>query len=358
MNKLRFGILGTADIARKNWKGIRNSGNATVVAVASRDLGRCERFVANCQASAPMGNAVASFGSYEELIGAEDVDAVYVPLPTGLRKEWVIRAAKAGKHVVCEKPCASSAADLREMIEACRKHRVQFMDGVMFMHSRRLEAMRGEIESKGFGGLKRITSAFSFFGGKEFYASNIRADRKLEPFGCLGDLGWYCIRLSLWAMEERLPVSVTGRILREFRGIPTEFSGELIFRGGVSASIYCSFDTATEQWAIIAGSQASIRLPDFVLPFFGDTIKFETFASDLAKIGCDFNMEPRRRTVETAEYSNGQESSQETNLFRDFAAQVQSGKLNREWPEIALKTQRVMEACLKSARGGGSQQAV
>ena len=73
------------------------------------------------------------------MLAAKDVDALYIPLPTGLRKEWVIRAAQAGKHIVCEKPCAINAADLREMVDACRQHRVQFMDGVMFMHSRRLD---------------------------------------------------------------------------------------------------------------------------------------------------------------------------------------------------------------------------
>ena len=71
---------------------------------------------------------------------------VYIPLPTGIRKEWVLRAARAGKHVVCEKPCAVSVRDLVEMLEACRRHRVQFMDGVMFMHSRRLELMRKRSE--------------------------------------------------------------------------------------------------------------------------------------------------------------------------------------------------------------------
>jgi len=83
-----------------------------------------------------------AYGSYEELLDATDVDAIYIPIPTGVRKEWVIRAAQAGKHVLCEKPCAVTVADLEEMIDACRRHRVQFMDGVMFMHSRRLERVR------------------------------------------------------------------------------------------------------------------------------------------------------------------------------------------------------------------------
>src|SRR5260221_2135393 len=141
-NKLRWGILGTANIARKNWKAIHHTENSTLVAVASRDLERSRRFIAECQAHTPFEIAPQAFGSYEALLASKDVDAVYLPLPTGLRKEWVIRAAEAGKHVVSEKPCAPSVADLREMIEACRRHHVQFMDGVMFMHSRRLALLR------------------------------------------------------------------------------------------------------------------------------------------------------------------------------------------------------------------------
>jgi predicted dehydrogenase len=70
------------------------------------------------------------------------VDAVYIPLPTGLRKEWVLRAAAAGKHVLCEKPCGLSLAEVREMTDACRENRVQFMDGVMFMHNPRMRRLR------------------------------------------------------------------------------------------------------------------------------------------------------------------------------------------------------------------------
>src|SRR5260221_8171530 len=145
-NKLRWGILSTAQIARKNWKAIRNTGNGTVVAVASRDAGRARQFISECQTEAPMETMPQALGSYEELLASKDIDAVYIPLPTGLRKEWVLCAAQAGKHIVCEKPCATSVADLDEMIEACREHRVQFMDGVMFMHSRRLEALRAVLD--------------------------------------------------------------------------------------------------------------------------------------------------------------------------------------------------------------------
>src|SRR5262249_34499603 len=142
MNQLRWGILSTAGIARKNWNAIQRSGSSIVSAVASRDLERGRTFIKECQADAPFDTAPVALGSYEALLASKDVDAVYIPLPTGLRKEWVLRAAAAGKHVLCEKPCGLSAADVREMIEACRKQRVQFMDGVMFMHNRRLQRVR------------------------------------------------------------------------------------------------------------------------------------------------------------------------------------------------------------------------
>src|SRR5688572_16178653 len=145
-NKLRWGILSTAQIARKNWKAIRNTGNSVVTAVASRDAERSRQFIAECQADTPMEISAKALGSYEELLASKDVDAVYIPLPTGLRKEWVIRAAQAGKHIVCEKPCATSVADLREMLDICRRQKVQFMDGVMFMHSQRLDGIRRVLE--------------------------------------------------------------------------------------------------------------------------------------------------------------------------------------------------------------------
>src|SRR6185312_6531156 len=224
--KLRWGILGTAEIARKNWLAIRNSGNSTVAAVASRTLDRSRQFIGECQAEVPMDAAPRAFGSYEELLASPEIEAVYIPIPTGLRKEWVIRAARAGKHILCEKPCAVTTGDLRAMLDACRENRVQFLDGVMFMHSRRLARMREVLDDpESIGDIRRIQSAFAFNAPPEFYEGNIRSQPKLEPHGCIGDVGWYCIRLSLWAMQWRMPRQVSARI-HSTNIVPTELSGE------------------------------------------------------------------------------------------------------------------------------------
>jgi predicted dehydrogenase len=352
MQQLRFGILSTANIGRQNWKAICNSGNAVVTAVASRDAGRSREFIRKLQAEFPFAAEPAALGSYEELLASPDVDAVYIPLPTGLRQEWVLRAAAAGKHVVCEKPCGVSVADVREMTDACRKHRVQFMDGVMFMHNPRLPRVRGFLEdNKSVGPLRRIASAFSFLGTGGFSDSNIRVDGQLEPTGCLGDLGWYCIRFTLWALKWQLPHTVMGRILSQSGSAggrvsaPTDFSAELFFDGGVSATFYCSFLAAPQQWVFVSGRDGWLRVADFVHPFNGYEPAFEVNRTEIRVATGASAPTPASDPADL-----GHATAQNTLMFRNFAHQVFSGKLNDEWPMWALQTQQVMDACFKSAK--------
>jgi len=346
-----------AGIGKKNWQAIFNSGNCVIAAVASRDATKSRKFIDECQREFAFAETPRAFGSYEELIASPNVDAVYVPLPTGLRKEWVLRAAAAGKHIICEKPCAVSASELDEMISACVKNRVQFMDGVMFMHSPRMAKIREVLDDgQSVGEIRRISSAFSFYAGENFFRDNIRVDGALEPAGCLGDLGWYCIRFALWTMNWQLPHTVTGRILSQSEPTggrepaPTEFSAELFFDDNVSAEFYCSFIAAEQQWAFISGRNGWLRLPDFVHPFNSREPAFEVNRTEIRG--------PTAAGIQTpipvsdpAEL--GHATAQNTIMFRNFANQVFSGKLNDDWPMWALKTQQVMDACFESAQKVG-----
>src|SRR5215469_8836776 len=333
MTNLRWGILGTARIARKNWKGILHSGNSVLTAVASRDQQRSRQFIDECQRENPFATAPTALGSYEELLSSPDVDAVYIPIPTGLRKDWVVRAAKAGKHVLCEKPCGATVDDVREMIKACQKNHVQFMDGVMFMHNPRQDRIRQALDNgTSIGNLSRITSHFSFFTEVYFRQVNIRADGATEPLGCLGDLGWYCIRFTLWAMNWKLPREVSGRILSQKGGdhsprpVPFDFSAELFFDNDVSSGFFCSFLSAYSNWATVTGTKGYLRVPDFVLP-----AKTNHGALDInGQLMDNSPVDPL--------------TAQETNMVRTFAGQVLSGKLNEAWPDWALKTQIVINA--------------
>ena len=115
----RWGLLGAATIARKNWQAIHDAGNATLVAVASRDPARSAAFVADCQAQVPFAVPPAALESYEALLSRPDIDAVYLPLPTGIRKHWVLRAVRSGKHVLVEKPTGCNAANASPLVPRC-----------------------------------------------------------------------------------------------------------------------------------------------------------------------------------------------------------------------------------------------
>ena len=356
----RWGILSTAGIAKKNWHSIVNSGNGRVTAVASRSAEKAQQFISECGASVPVAQAVAAVGSYEALLARSDVDAVYIPLPTGLRTEWVVKAAQAGKHVMVEKPCGVTAADVQKMIDACQKANVQFMDGVMFMHSARMQQLRQVLDDgTSVGTIRRIASQFSFCAPDDWVQSNIRASSQLEPAGCLGDLGWYTIRIILWALNFEMPVEVRGRILHGAKrpdssaDVPMEFQGELHFASGVSATFFNSFRANHQQWTNISGTKGYVQVNDFVLPYLGNEVGFDSANHNFVADGCYFTMEKVFHHHAVAEYSNNHRNSQEAALFRNFAGLVNSGKRDNYWPDIALKTQQVLDAALKSAHNGG-----
>jgi len=91
-----------------------------VTAVASRNINRSEQFIKACQVKNPFKVLPKAYSDYRQLIDSSDIDVMYIPLPTGLRKDYVIRAAEAGKHVLCEKPCGINFHDVQNMIDVCK----------------------------------------------------------------------------------------------------------------------------------------------------------------------------------------------------------------------------------------------
>jgi hypothetical protein len=216
---LKFGILGCANIARKNVRAIISSSNCILTAISSRQLSKANAFLE--QNILPYDfkarDKVKIYTSYDELLDSDDVDAVYIPLPVAIKLQYVEKAAKKGKHVLIEKPAALNCYDLARMIIACHKSGVLLMDGTMFMHHKRMNKIINIIH-KNVGTTDvitnllshsqsisksnkaeeiHVTSNFSFNGGSDFHASNIRVSQDGDPAGALGDLGHYCIRFFL-----------------------------------------------------------------------------------------------------------------------------------------------------------------
>lgn len=357
----RWGFLGAAKIARKNWKAVRYSGNGVVTAVASRDAARAEAFIHDCSLESPpvmesdgemMLARPDAMGRYEDLLGRDDIDAVYIALPTGIRKEWVLRAIAAGKHVLIEKPVAVHGDDAAEMVAAAAAANLNFMDGVMFDHSSRLPELQHTLaDPVHFGTLRRVQTHFSFLGDDSFETANIRADAHLEPHGCLGDLGWYCIRFTLWANGDRLPTAVSGRTLvaLDEGRVPGEFQGEMQFADGVSAGLFCSFACVNQQTATLTGDRGYVTIDDFVLPFVDAESKWQRHNHDLKINNCRWDFGRHTTSLAVRESASGQPDSQEVRMFRHFAAAVLHGKPATRAADIAVKTQRVLDALRRSA---------
>ena len=189
-SKVRWGFVSTAGIASKNFLAVTASEDGACVAVASRDIAKARSWAE--ERSTLSGASIKPYGSYDELLADASIQAVYIPLPTALHKEWVIKAAAAGKHVLCDKPVGIDAAEVRAMVNACRDAGVQFMDGVMFNHNPRLSYIERYIRDTDggeavIGKLRKVTIGFTFCSDDTFMANNIRVKKDLEPLGCIGE---------------------------------------------------------------------------------------------------------------------------------------------------------------------------
>jgi len=247
-NKLRFGVLSTANIGKNQVNpAIRQSRNAELLAVASRDLDRAREFAAK-------GSIPRYYDSYEGLLDDADIDAVYIPLPNSMHREWTIRAAEKGKHILCEKPLATTVADGRAMQAAADANGVTLMEAFMYrFHPRTLKLL--ELAERA-GEIRAIRSAFTF---RLVQPNNIRLLSELGG-GCLFDLGCYCVDVSR-TLAGSEPVEAQAFAQWNEQGVDTQFAGTLRFPGGVIAQFDCSFLMERREFVEAAGVEASLLSP-------------------------------------------------------------------------------------------------
>ncbi len=257
MTELRWGVLSTAAIARmKVIPGIRTAPRCAVVAIASRDVELARRTAAEL-------DIPTAHGSYEALLADPEVDAVYIPLPNHLHAEWSIAAARAGKHVLCEKPLALTAADAQRMVAACRDAGVVLMEAFMYRHHPTwLTAL--ELLAQGrIGRLVAVQSWFSFFNDDP---ENIRNVAALGG-GAMYDIGCYGVSLSRLVFGSE-PTALSAAITRDpVTGADIVASAILSFGDGV-ATFTCSIRAEDDQRVEIYGTDGriSVEIPFNIPP--------------------------------------------------------------------------------------------
>ena len=262
--KLRWGVISTANIGRAAvLPAIQASGNSELVAVASRDAQKADDFAARL-------GIPESYGSYEALLEADDVDAVYIPLPNSMHREWAIKAAAAGKHILCEKPLALTAAECSEMEAAAREHGVKLMEAFMYRFHPRTQRVRAMVANGAIGELGLIHAAFTF---PVTNPANIRLQPELGG-GSLMDVGCYCVNVSR-TMAGAEPVEVQAYARWAASGVDEQMAGTLRFANGLIAQFDCALTMERREGYELAGTAGHLEVPAAFLPGTNDAVILE-----------------------------------------------------------------------------------
>jgi len=252
MTRLRWGVLGVAGIATKKVIPAMQKGDlTTVTAIASRDA-------AKARAAAAALGIQKAYGSYEELLADPEIDAVYNPLPNHLHVPWTIRAAEAGKHVLCEKPIALSCAEARTLLDVRVRTGVRIQEAFMVRSHPQWQAARTLVTDGRIGDLRAMLGVFSYFNQDP---SNIR---NVPAFGggALMDIGCYLINTSRF-ITGREPERVVGAVERDPKFGTDRLTSMLLDFGGMQLAGTCSTQMVPWQRIHIFGTrgQIDIRIP-------------------------------------------------------------------------------------------------
>jgi predicted dehydrogenase len=245
---LRWGLLGTARINRMLVPPLQACGRNRLVAVASRDRGRAEAY-------AREWGIERAYGSYDALLADPQIDVVYVPLPNHLHAEWTIRAARAGKHVLCEKPLALTVGEVDAMAAAAREAGVVLAEAFMYRHHPQTLKAKELVDSGAIGAVRFVRGTFSF----PLTRAN---DVRLRPEwggGCLWDVGCYPLSFARFLLGAE-PLEVVGSQVLGPTGIDETFAGQLVFPGGVLAQLDAGFRSPVRAELEVAGTDGVLRV--------------------------------------------------------------------------------------------------
>jgi len=249
MKNLKWGILAAGRIAGRFANGLSTiPDQATALAVGSRDLEKAKKF-------ADEHKIPRAYGSYEQLLADPDVDAVYIATPNSLHAEWSIKAARAGKHILSEKPVTPNAAEFQKVLRAVKKCDVFFMEAFMYRCHPQWKRVREILDAGTIGEVRILESSFSFNMGLQL--ENIRLSNPLAG-GALMDVGCYCVSFCrLIAGSEPVEAKATAFIGKEAR-VDYQTTGVLRFKPGIVAHFACATQCGTPSAANIYGSKGSI----------------------------------------------------------------------------------------------------
>ncbi len=323
---LRIGVLSTAKIARAFIAGVAPSEKVVVTAVAGRDFEKTQVFSEETGVRRVLP-------SYDALISDPEIHAIYNPLPNSLHAEWSIRAAEAGKHVLCEKPLAVTVREAEAMFDAARRHGVRLVEAFPYRSQPQTLKLKELLDENAIGPVRLVRASFGF---TITDPANIRFDPVLGG-GALYDGGVYPVNL-LRMIAGTLPARVHAIARWTDLGVDRTLVASLEFPDGLLAQISCGFDTAVHRHALIAGENGVIETT------FANHFSPDRPATLSIKRGVAWDAPTD--TIETPP-TNG--FLAEADAFADF---IRDGSWNGTTEAESIDTLRILEAILESARTG------
>ena len=322
--KIRWGVISTANIGRAAVNpAIQASANGELVAVASRDAERAQLF-------AEKHGIPGHYGSYQALLDDQEIDAVYIPLPNSLHRQWTIKAAEAGKHILCEKPLALNAAECEEMAAAAEANGVKLMEAFMYRFHPRTEKVVEMAQTGAVGDVRALHSTFTF---RLTRPGNIRLDPELGG-GSLMDVGCYCVNVSR-TIAGAEPVEVQAFARWADSGVDEQMAGVLRFDSGLLAQFDSALTLERREAYEVAGTDGSLQVPHAFLPGTDDTVIRELHGRG----------EPQTHTVAGVDEYRLMVEHFASCILHDLPLRYQASE--------AIQNMRVIEALYRSARNGG-----
>lgn len=246
---LRIGILSTAQIGKDHLiPAIQAASNANVAAIASRKLTTAKRLAAQC------GSPLA-FGSYEEMLACEEIDAVYIPLPTSHHVEWSVKAANAGKHVLCEKPISLKASDIKKIITARDKNNVIVSEAFMVTYHPQWIKVRDLLSKGAIGTLRHIDASFTYFNTNP---KNMRNRPELGG-GALPDIGVYPTVTARFATGQE-PTRIQAKVEFDPKMKTDRYANVHAEFPGFNMTFYVSTQMGNRQTMVFHGDKGFIEL--------------------------------------------------------------------------------------------------
>ena len=247
---VRWGLLSTAKINAALIGPLQTAARSELAAVASRDHGKAAAYAVEHH----IPNA---YGSYEDLLADPEIDAVYISLPNSMHAEWTIKAAQAGKHVLCEKPLVVSLSELDQVEAAAAAAGVTVFEAFMYLHHPQTRTALEMVRSGKLGRLQTINSWFNFY-LPPVQAQNVRLQAGLTG-GALWDVGVYPNSVSI-VMAGRAPRAVWAQQEIGESGVDVAMRAQLDFGGGTVAQISTGFRTPFREGVYLVGDEGILNI--------------------------------------------------------------------------------------------------